>query len=146
MSEANKEVIRNIEACWNAGRVAELEQYFAPSFVAHASIPGMPPTLETGKMAHGMAMQAFPDRKGEIVEMIAEGDKVFIRNRITGTNRGGAFWLGVPEPNNKSIDFESWSVYRLDNGKVVESWGLNDGMLAMIQLGSLQPPMPAPAR
>ncbi len=29
---------------------------------------------------------------------------------------------------------------RFKNGKVVESWGLNDGLLGMIQLGGIKPP------
>jgi hypothetical protein len=140
MSEENKEVIRKVEAAWNAGKVDELDQYFAADFHPHSTPPGMPAALETAKMAHGMGMNAFPDRKIENLDMVAEGDKVFLRNRITGTNKGGAFWLGVPEGNGKSIDFESWSVYRLKDGKVVEHWGLNDGMLGMIQLGSIEPP------
>ena len=63
-----------------------------------------------------------------------------IRNRVRGTNTGGAAFLGMPTANGQKIDFESWSVYKFKNGKVVESWGLNDGLLGMIQLGSLKPP------
>ena len=45
----------------------------------------------------------------------------------------------MPTANGQKIDFE-WSIYKFKNGKVVESWGLNDGLLGMIQLGSLKPP------
>lgn len=45
-----------------------------------------------------------------------------------------------PTANLQKIDFESWSISRFKNGKVVESWGLNDGLLGMIQLGGLKPP------
>ncbi len=43
-------------------------------------------------------------------------------------------------PNGRTIDFESWMCYRLANSKVVESWGINDGLLGMIQLGTVKPP------
>jgi predicted ester cyclase len=101
----------------------------------------MPQNLATAKMAHGMAMKAFPDRKTTILGLIGEGDRVAMRARVQGTNTGGAVWFGVPEGNDKKIDFESWSIYRFKDGKVVESWGINDGILAMVQLGSLKPPM-----
>ena len=92
-------------------------------------------------MAHGMGMKAFPDRTIQTLDIIGEGDSVAVRNRAQGTNTGGAAWLGVPEGNGKKMDIESWSIYRFKDGKVVESWGINDGMMAMIQLGSLKPPM-----
>ena len=86
-----------------------------------------------------MAMQAFPDRNVELLDVIAEGDRVAIRTRVTGTNTGGAVWFGAPA-NDRPVDFESWAMYRLEDGKVAESWGLNDGIAAMIQLGAWEPP------
>ena len=44
-------------------------------------------------------------------------------------------------PNGRPIDIESWSVYRLKDGKVVEHWGLNDAFALAMQLGAI----PAPA-
>jgi predicted ester cyclase len=99
----------------------------------------MPADLGMAKKAHAMVMEAFPDRNVELLDVIAEGDRVSIRTRVTGTNSGGAFWFGAPA-NDRSIDFESWALYRLEDGKVTESWGLNDGMAALIQLGTWAPP------
>ncbi|HMC09515.1 MAG TPA: ester cyclase [Actinomycetota bacterium] len=142
MSEANKQVVRSIEEAWDNNKLDELDRYFSPDFAQHSGVPGMPPGLSSAKMAHQMVMQAFPDRKMQILDIIGEGDKVFVRTRVTGHNKGGVAWLGAPEPNDRPIDFESWSVYALKGGKVIDHWGLNDAFTAMIQLGSLQPPMP----
>jgi len=136
---ANKGVVLTIEEAWSTGDLARLDEHFASDYRNHAAIPGMPTDLGTAKMAHGMAMQAFPDRNVEVLEIVAEGSSVAIRTRVTGTNTGGAFWFGAP-PNRRSVDFESWAMYRLRDGKVVESWGLNDGMAALIQLGTWEPP------
>ena len=38
----NKATVRKIEEAWNKNDVAALDQYFAPSFVAHSNLPGMP--------------------------------------------------------------------------------------------------------
>lgn len=137
----NKATVRKIEEAWSKGDVAALDQYFAPEFVAHAAMPGTPQNLGSGKMAHGMVMKAFPDRTTTILDLIGEGDRVAARIRVQGTNTGGAPWFGAPEGNGKKIDFESWSLYRFKDGKVVESWGINDGVTAMVQLGGLKPPM-----
>ncbi len=137
----NKATVRKIEEAWTKNDLAALDQYFASDFVSHAAIPGMPQNLESGKMAHGMAMKAFPDRTTTILDLIGEGDSVAARIRVRGTNTGGAAWFGVPEGNGKKIDFESWSIYHFKNGKVSETWGMNDVLTGMIQLGSMKPPM-----
>jgi predicted ester cyclase len=139
----NKSAVSAIEEAWSTGDLPGLDKHFASDYHNHAAMPGMPTDLATAKMAHGMAMQAFPDRNVELLDIVADGDRVAIRTRVTGTNTGGAFWFGAPA-NNRSIDFESWAMYRLQDGKVIESWGLNDGMTALIQLGSWEPaPMPS---
>jgi hypothetical protein len=86
-------------------------------------------------------MVSCPDRRVQILDLIGEGDRVFVRTRITGTNSGGAAFLGAPEANGAKIDFEMWGVYQLRDGKVVAHWGLNDGVTAMMQVGSLKPSM-----
>ncbi len=136
----NKEIVRKIEEAWNGNKLDALDPHFAPNFNNHTGVPGIPPGLPGAKMAHGAGMAAFPDRKEQVLDMAAEGDRVFVRTRITGTCKGPAPWFGVMSPNGRTIDFESWMCYRLANGKVVESWGINDGLLGMIQLGTVQPP------
>lgn len=93
------------------------------------------------KMIHGMSMSAMPDRKVEIVDMISEGDKVVVRCRTTGTNSGGFPWLGATA-NGGKIEIEWISIYRLENGKVVEHWGINDGITLLGQIGAWAPPPP----
>lgn len=85
-------------------------------------------------MAHQGVMQSFPDRKVEILGLITEGDKVFVRVRVTGTNRGGFPAFRVPA-NDRPFDTEAWSVYRLKDGKVVEHQGMNDALSLLMQLG-----------
>src|SRR5205814_2131477 len=119
VSEQNKEVVRKIEEAWNAQRMDELDQYFDREFNNKQSgVPGLPAGLEGSKLAHQSSMKTFPDRKIEILELLGDGDKVFMRARLTGTNTGGFPLMGVG-PNGRPIDIESWSVYRLKDGKVV---------------------------
>jgi ketosteroid isomerase-like protein len=140
MSEANKEIVRKIEDAWNSGRTDGLDQYFAADFVAHSNVPGMPPGLQGAKMAHGMVTQFLTDRKSEIVDLVAGGDKVFLRNRVSGTNKAGVPWIGA-EANGQPYDFESWSVYTIRDGNVVEHVGMNDVWLFAIQTGAVKPPV-----
>ena len=138
----NKAIVRSIEETWGRNDLAALDQYFAADFnneQSHAQ--GLPIGLEGAKMAHQGAMAAFPDRRIQILDLVGDGDTVAVRVRTTGTNTGGAAFLGQPEANGAKIDFEMWSIYHLRDGKVVSHAGINDGVTAMIQVGSFKPGM-----
>lgn len=136
----NAEVVRAIEEAWDGGRLDELDRYFAPSFDnAQSATPGVPPGLEGSKMAHQGVMRAFPDRKVEILDIVEGGDRVFVRNRVTGTNTGGFPPFGVPA-NGNAFEIEAWSLYRFEDGRVVEHWGMNDAFTLGMQLGAIPTP------
>jgi len=138
-TQENKEVVRKIEEAWDSGKIDDIAQYFAPTFHNHSGVQGMPHDIDTIKMVHGMSMGAMPDRKIEILDLIAEGDKVVVRCRMSGTNSGGFPWFGADANNNK-VDAEFFGLYRLENGKVVEHWGVNDGISILAQVGAWTPP------
>jgi len=139
--EDNKKTIQLVEEAWARGDVGTLDQYFSPKFDNSKGLPsGLPVGLESAKMLHGMVMQSFPDRKIETLEAIGEGNKVIVRNRVTGTNKGGVMWLGAPA-NDAKIDFESISIYTFDKkGKITDHYGLNDGYTLAVQVGAIEPP------
>ena len=134
------EVVRKIEEAWDGQRLGELDQYFAPGFSnTQSATQGVPAGLEGSKMAHQGVMQSFPDRKVQILDVVEGGDRVFVRNRVTGTNTGGFAPFGVPA-NGNPFDIEAWGVYRFENSKVVEHWGMNDAFMLGIQLGAIPAP------
>jgi predicted ester cyclase len=79
-------------------------------------------------------MQAFPDRQNEILDIFGEDDLVVAHVRMTGTNTGGVPWFGVPA-NGRTVDTDWITIYRLDYGKVVETWAQMDLPKMMAQLG-----------
>jgi len=136
----NADTVRAIEEAWDAGRLEELDRYFAPGFDNSASgTPGLPPGLEGAKMAHQGVMQSFPDRKLEILDIVDGGDRVFVRTRVTGTNQGGFPPFNVPA-NGRPFQIEACSVYRFKDGKVIEHWGMNDALTLLMQLGAIPAP------
>jgi len=140
MSKENVEVVRAIEEAWDGGRLDDLDQYFAQDFDNRQSaIPGLPGGLAGAKMAHQGVMQSFPDRKVEILDLIGEGDQVFVRTRVTGSNQGGFPAFNVP-PNGNPIDIQAWSIYRFRDGKVAEHQGMNDALTLLMQLGAIPAP------
>jgi predicted ester cyclase len=95
----------------------------------------MPPGVDGLVQGHEMSLGAFPDRKQEIMDCFGEGDRVMIRSRMTATNKGGLPWFGIPA-NDRKVDLEYITIYRLEGDKVVESWAQMDIAKMMQQLGA----------
>jgi predicted ester cyclase len=141
-AEANKAIIRRYRQAHNVNNMAALDQIVATDLIAHNMLPGLPPGLEGGKMAHQGFMAAFADGQTTTEDLIAEGDKVVERYSFRGTNTGS--FLGAP-PTGKRVESSSISIYRIANGKIVEHWGENDVIGVMVQLGLMPAPGQAPA-
>jgi len=135
--EENKAIIRRYREAHNANNLDALDAIVAKDVISHNALPGLPPGLEGGKMAHKVFLASFPDIQTKTEHLVAEGDKVIEWYAARGTNTGD--FMGMP-PTGKKFEIPSVVVYRLANGKIVETWGLNDGQGLMQQLGIL--PMP----
>lgn len=85
---------------------------------------------------------AFPDLNfWGAADLIAEGDYVVGRWEGGGTHTGPAFsdfLVGaLPAATGKKMHFTGTTVLKLENGKIVEEIGLDDGVTALQQLGLL---------
>ena len=86
---------------------------------------------------------AFPDLNfWGAAELIAEGDYVVGRWEGGGTHTGPAFsdfLIGsLPASSGRKMRFTGTTVLRVDNGKIAEEVGLDDGVTALQQLGLLR--------
>jgi steroid delta-isomerase-like uncharacterized protein len=137
--EQNKALARQLaEEVLNKGNMSRADEIIAPNFVEHEELPpGIPPGREAPKMMFTMLRSAFPDFKATIDDMIAEGDKVVIRQTWTGTQKGE--FMGMP-PTGKSISIGVIDIIHIADGKFVEHWGVMDQMAMMQQLGAIPAP------
>lgn len=79
---------------------------------------------------------AIPDRVDIIEDVIADGDRVGLLFRVTGTHEGTLF--GIP-PTGRSIDVYEVGLYRLVDGLVVEGWFMADEAALLKQIGARLP-------
>jgi predicted ester cyclase len=81
--------------------------------------------------------EAVPDQSTVAEHVIVEGNYSAARWRFTGTHTGAFRDL---QPTNNSIDYAGMTMYRWDDGRVVEGWTLFDvmGFYAQIGLGVQQ--------
>jgi predicted ester cyclase len=91
---------------------------------------------------HGFR-EAFPDLGfGGAADLIAEGDYVVGRWIGGGTHTGPAFddFLigGLPAQSGRKMRFTGTTVLRIENGRIAEEIGLDDGVAALTQLGLIR--------
>jgi predicted ester cyclase len=126
VSEENKAMVRRMVEGINAGvEEATVDELFAPRAARRV------------KRLFAEFRTAFPDWQEEIVQLVAEGDAVAGRFRCSGTHRGE--FLGEA-PTGKRMDVEEVFFLRVEDGKFVDFWGLEDSLNRMRQLGLLPSP------
>lgn len=76
-----------------------------------------------------------------IDDCVAEDDKVFARNTVTGTNTGSM--MGMP-PTNKSVSTYMFDYVKVKDNRIIERIQLGDNMGMMQQLFGGMPGMPGP--
>ena len=140
-AEENKAKVRGFyERAVNAGDLSAVDELVGTPEIIHASGGGVgenTPALVRKWVIDLRA--AFPDIQVTVEDFIAEGDKLVNRVTYRGTHTGE--FMGAP-PTGKKFEAETMVIYRLANGKIVETWGLNDVQAVMMQLGL----MPAPGQ
>jgi predicted ester cyclase len=119
-----KEFIRNhFEEFVNRKNVNIGNVNFAHNFVDHgADVPSGTPPGPAGAIQYvSAALQRFPDQRVRIEDMIAEDDKVVVRNH----------WAATDSQTGKRLEFRGIVIWRIAAKKIVERWAY------------LEPPHPA---
>ncbi len=132
-ADENKAVVRRFyEEVINGGNLAVVDEIVAPRVVDHS--PGYPEYHSDPESIKQMVRdyrRAFPDMHDVVEDMMAEGDRVMVRWTGRGTHQG--VLMGM-EPSGKDVTFTGITVYRLENGKIVERWSEADELGMMRQL------------
>ena len=76
---------------------------------------------------------AFPDFSMEIVDLVAEEEKVAAHFRCSGTHLGE--WMGRPPSGRRFQDVDEIYIFRVRNGKLTDATGVEDNLSRMRQLG-----------
>lgn len=130
--ERNKEIVRlYIDGLWNNLQYELIEQVLDSDVVAHAADGTEEVGRERFRQVIPSIRNALPDLHLAIEEMVAEGDRVAVRLRATGTHKGELFGIA---PFGRVLDVPEWFFFQLSDGKIVEYWYLRDHALIQRQL------------
>jgi predicted ester cyclase len=123
-AEENKDMLRRYLEAMNTANMDVMDELFAPELAGQA------------RQGFNAYHSAFPDWREEIVDLVAEEDKVVGRFKCSGTHRGEL--MGIP-PTGRRQEVDEVYFLRVEDGKFVEFWGLEDNLSRMRQLGLLPP-------
>lgn len=138
--EENKALIRRLVETFNKHNVALLDEFMAPDFVDERNTPFELRGRERYKEFEATFIKAFPDYSETIEEIIAEGDKVWILQKVTGTHTGEWNFLGVTfAPTDKKVIWTGVNIWRIVDGKVVERKSVRDLLVLLTHLGLIEP-------
>lgn len=130
---ASDSVKRFYETVFQPGAVDSAGQFIGDDFVDHAPWPGHPPTRAGFEAGTREMYQAFPDLAVTPVTLFEEDDKVAAVVKISGTQHGE--FMGHPG-TGRSFEIDAVDILRVDDGALVEHWGVIDvgQMLAQLRL------------
>ncbi len=145
MSQANKEIVaRWFKEFWgNPWNPKVIDELAAPDMHLQYSLHAPRRGRDDIKAFMTGFRKAFPDLNFEgAADLIAEGDFVVGRWKGGGTHAGPAFddfLIGsLPAGSGRKMQFTGTTVLRVENGKIAEEIGLDDGVTALQQLGILR--------
>jgi predicted ester cyclase len=144
--ESNKAIVaRWFTEFWGKScNLSVVDELAAPDMLLQYSLHAPRRGREDIKAFMSGFRAAFPDLEfWGTGELIAEGDHVVGRWEGGGTHTGPAFadfLLGsLPAATGRAMRFTGTTVLRLENGKIAEEIGLDDGVTALRQLGLIRP-------
>jgi predicted ester cyclase len=105
--------------------------YYEPSATFYGWAP-QPLDTAGNRQAMTALLEAFPDSRFLIEDLIVSGDTAAIRHRFQGTQRGE--YQNIPA-TGKRVDITGIVILKVKNGKVVEGYLNADSLGLLQQLG-----------
>lgn len=134
VQQRNKDVVlRQHYEVWNQAKYNLIDEIYSENFACHF-IDGLEATgREAMRDFISGHRESFPDWTEEVMDIVADGDRVVSRYNSTGTHEGD--FQGIAATGRK-VSIPEVSIYRLEQGRIVEQWGFPDGLGLVRQLTS----------
>jgi len=129
LARAYFDAFRDRDAAW-------WQRFIASDFVRHDpgldfEVRGPAGVARLSEVIHG----GLSDIAMPIDDIIAEGDRVLVRLRLTGRHTGE--FQGVPA-SGRSVDIAVMDYFRVAGGQLAEHWALMDNLSLLKQIGGLE--------
>jgi steroid delta-isomerase-like uncharacterized protein len=131
----NTAIVRRIyEEAWNKRRFELLDDLISPSHALQApTVSGSEVGPENYKRHILRLLNAFPDMRTTIEEIVGENEKIVVNWTFSGTHDGN--FMGVPA-THKKVFIDGLTIHHVVNGKIIGSFTSWDVLGVMKQLGT----------
>jgi predicted ester cyclase len=132
-TEQNKTITRQIFTALNDRDLNGVIAHYAPGCRFHG---WGPESVDVNGYVGAMSaiLNAFPDSRFPMEDVVAEGDRVVVRHSLRGTHQ--AEFQGVPT-TDRPVVVNAIVILRYENGKAAELWLNADFLGLMQQLGAI---------
>ena len=134
--EANKAIALRLVEVFNGRQLDLLEDVLHPEFhergLSAFPLAGSQAGPGARRRLYETFLQAIPDARAEVLDILAQGDKVVILDRFGGTHQGEFF--GRPGTGDR-IEWMAIHIYTIRDGKIVEDAVMTDALAIVQQLG-----------
>lgn len=130
-AQTNMELVRQwMEVIWNQANLERINDFHPPTF----DNEGKHSTPDEARQWHLNQRSTFPNLHYSLDDLFATEDRVAIRWTASATH-DGLFWNLIP-PTGKMITWNGIHLLRLQNGKIVEVWALQNNIAQLRQMGA----------
>ena len=134
------DVVRAFYEPFRTGDTASLGEVLADDWVDVPLAPGQAQGPAGVAAQIALFRAAMPDYDVHHEDLLVDGDRVAVRNTVTGTHTGA--FMGRP-PTGRRIEMRTMDVHRVRGGRIVTTWHLEDFAGLAAQLAAA-PDAPVP--
>jgi predicted ester cyclase len=120
-SEANKAIVRRYFEMFNSGDLSQLADVVFEDY--GDKLEGQTSGITVIRSYLEGLKARFPDFTWTIEQIIGEGDRVAVMNRVSGTRVND---FGEIKETGNRVDFAAFRFYRSADGKLAEHWEVAD--------------------
>lgn len=139
LEESNKETYHRFHDAVNSGDLEiiakAIDEFIHPEGRFHTADGNAVPAVPIQKRIWDVLLRAFPDIHVAVEDLLADGDKIVVRQTVTGTNSGE--YRGAP-PTGRSVTYNEMFIARFADGQIIELWGVVDLYAQLQQLGLIK--------
>lgn len=119
----NAAVARSFYSLINGGNVEQWKAIFAPNWKAHPPMPSAPDQVTGYQQVVGAFRAGVPNLVVKQIEVITNDDVVAVRSKVVGNNTQKLFGQAA---TNRKMEFTAMDIHRIVDGKIVETWHVED--------------------
>jgi steroid delta-isomerase-like uncharacterized protein len=133
-TDANKAIVRSFIEAWNNRDFARFEDLMADTCQLAVGADRVSCSPSSTREIAEYWVAAFPDWRFELLDLVAEGDRVVALMPYSGTQDGDV--LDIPATRRR-VQVSEIVIFRIADGRIAEAWEVYDECGMRRQLGGM---------